>query len=224
MRSRRTRSRSTIVLAGFIDYIGGTSRCANTGPTLTDNDHGAIDMAKHPIPTPERLRQLLSYDAETGILRWKDRSRDDFKSERSFSRFQSQCSGKVAFTSDKGTGYLQGTVEGRTLVAHRVIWAIVTGEWPDGLIDHINHDRKDNRLSNLRVVDAVENARNQSLRHDNKSGRVGVRWHRWTQGWIAMGRVNGKAVQLLHTKNYAEAVAAREKFERERGFHENHGK
>lgn len=39
-----------------------------------------------------------------------------------------------------------------------------------------------------------------------------------------MGRVNGKAVQLLHTKNYAEAVAAREKFERERGFHENHGK
>lgn len=53
---------------------------------------------------------------------------------------------------------------------HRMAWFYVHGEWPKGQIDHINHDRKDNRIANLRVVDNTENHRNRPLQSSNKTG------------------------------------------------------
>ena len=58
-------------------------------------------------------------------------------------------------------GYLMLSFEGQLLQAHRVAWALSRSIWPDGVIDHINHDRGDNRLSNLRDVPQSENMKNR---------------------------------------------------------------
>jgi hypothetical protein len=152
-------------------------------------------MAKSVRLDPHHLRELLEYNPETGNLYWKPRSRERFASERSFGQFNTLFAGKEALSCDGGNGYLTGLVEQTKQRAHRVAWAIYYGEWPDQ-IDHINHDRSDNRIANLRAVTKTENARNQRLRKDNTTGRTGVNWHGPTSKWRAAGRVNGRATHL----------------------------
>ena len=77
---------------------------------------------------------------------------------------------KEAFTSLNNGGYLEGKILGKYYKAHRVIWLWMTGEWPKEQVDHINHDRTDNRWCNLREASRLENYRNQSQYKNNKSG------------------------------------------------------
>lgn len=96
--------------------------------------------------TPEMLRERLSYCPTTGVIRWKD----------------GPNAGKPA--GHEKSGYLRIAFGGVNVFAHRAAWAITHGKWPDDVIDHINRDRKDNRLENLRDVSGLENARNKSKR------------------------------------------------------------
>lgn len=66
-----------------------------------------------------------------------------------------------AFTTKQKKGYLAGMVNGVRLSAHRVVWALHYGEWPSGWIDHINRDPSDNRVENLRIVDATQSNHNR---------------------------------------------------------------
>lgn len=170
--------------------------------------------------TPAILRELFDYNPETGKLFWKPRRRDLFPDDRSFAIWHAQWPGTEALTADSGTGYKTGLLWGKKLRAHRVAWAIVHGEWPD-LIDHINHNRSDNRIANLRTVSHQANARNQGLRRANKSGRSGVAIH--LGRWRAVGWVNGKLTQLAWTDSFEDACSARDLFEAEQGYHKNHG-
>lgn len=170
-------------------------------------------MARSLLPTPERLRQLLSYDPETGDLTWRPRDIEEF-SWRVFSP-QSACdtwnrdyAGRPAFHLN-ARGYLVSKVDGRPLYAHRVAWAIVHGAWPEGVIDHINRDPSDNRIVNLRDVSQQENNRNRSLR----SG-AGVDFRASRGKWRARIMVNYKDVSLGHYATEAEARAARDAAER----------
>jgi hypothetical protein len=80
-------------------------------------------------------------------------------------------------------GYRQLKVGGRPYQEHRVAWFLHYGVWPEGMVDHINGDKSDNRIENLRLADARSNARNSRKRKNNKSGKKGVlaaengRWH-----------------------------------------------
>jgi len=102
---------------------------------------------------------------------------------------------------------------------HRVAIAIVSGEWPNGEVDHINGIRHDNRLCNLRVVTKCENLRNKGKYRSNTSGRVGVHWHKQHRKWSAV--IAGRTIGVF--KNIEDAIAARELAEKECNYHENHG-
>jgi len=103
-----------------------------------------------------------------------------------------------------------------------LIWAMVNGEWPDGEIDHINGDRSDNRISNLRVVTHRENAMNRSRRSDNASGVTGV--HKCGSKWRATIKTSdGYKCLGLHS-TIEDAARVRYLAERAHGYHANHGR
>lgn len=88
-------------------------------------------------PSQDELRQLFSYDEHTGVL------------TRKYGR---QGNGTV----NPGNGYRQLSYQNRTRLEHRIIWMLVYGTWPK-MIDHVNGNRADNRLCNLRVATAAQN-------------------------------------------------------------------
>lgn len=115
--------------------------------------------------TAEQLREVVSYDPETGAFKWRPRSR-------------------VGVHRPVGTlshGYLVIGIGGRGGVpraAHRLAWLYVHGEWPANEIDHINGDKLDNRIANLRDVSSTTNKENaRKPKRNNKSGVLGVRKH-----------------------------------------------
>lgn len=171
-------------------------------------------MAAKPIVTPELLRQLLDCDPETGLLTWRRRSADLFRvtpartKEHACANWNARYAGKEAFTSVDGRGYRQGAIFDRLYPAARVIWAIETGEWPSGMIDHINGNVSDNRMSNLREADYSENARNQGVRRNNTSGFKGVCWHGETQKWRARIVHQGRAQHLGYFDTETAAAQA----------------
>jgi hypothetical protein len=131
-------------------------------------------MANKALPPPEVLRQLLRYEPDTGKLFWLPRPKEMFPTKRSHKIWTSRDEGKEALNSKHSARYLAGTVLYRGCLAHRVAWAVVTGEWPKSLIDHINGDKTDNRWVNLRAASKSQNNCNARIRSDNISGMKGV--------------------------------------------------
>lgn len=177
-----------------------------------------------PVP-PHVLRELIEYNPETGVMTWHERPSKFFKqdrqrtAERNASNWNAKNAGKPALACNSH-GYLGGRLFDRTVKAHRVAWAIYYGEWPAQAIDHINGDRSDNRISNLRDVTIAENNRNETLRRNNKSGVTGVSWEKLRGKWQA--RIRNKCVGYFDDKN--DAIAARKAAEAVYGFHPNHGR
>ena len=165
-------------------------------------------------------RKLLRYDPDTGKLYWRHRDRGMFKNSGLWKYFNKRFAFQEAATSSDRHGYRQLTLLGKGYSAHRVIWLIATGEWPDDQLDHINGDRHDNRLKNLREVSQQENLRNQKRSSKNTSGTTGVSWHRTTDLWQV--RIAGKTIGYF--KFLEEAIAVRKESEIEHGFHKNHGR
>ena len=129
-----------------------------------------------------QLQDLLAYDPDTGVVSWRS---DGVKKK----------AGQPA-GSDKGNGYIQITVRPKNYLAHRVAWALHHGEWPENQIDHINGNRSDNRLCNLREVTNKQNAMNSGMRANNRSGVHGVSWDKACQKWVCRIR-NGKVYRNL---------------------------
>ena len=169
------------------------------------------------------LREAVTYDAETGELKWLERPEHHFPSARIRNTVNSRLSGKPAFAYRNNHGYLMGCFGQVKVPAHRAAFALMTGRWPED-IDHINGVPTDNRWVNLREVGAVENSRNSARSKRNKSGRTGVRWNPQQGRWVAFIGNAGSTVHLGTFADKALAVAAREAAERQLGFHENHGR
>jgi hypothetical protein len=133
--------------------------------------------------TVEQLKDTLDYDADTGVFVWKIRPSKAVKA------------GDVAGCTEKRIGYITIGIAKRIYKAHRLAWLYVYGSWPKGLIDHINGNKADNRIENLREVFADGNSQNvRKPNRRNKSGFMGVIW--FQNKWRASVSVNGKSKWL----------------------------
>ena len=161
---------------------------------------------------------------DTGELVWKNRPLKHCKSERERKRWNTLFAGKTAFGTLMSDGYRAGRIFDCAVHAHRVVWLLANGDWPVGQIDHINGDKSDNRLSNLREVTASENKKNIKLPSDNKSGVIGVCRKSNSSRWQAYISIKGKQVRLGFFATKEEAIAARKAAEIQYGYHPNHGR
>ena len=151
-----------------------------------------------PQITIERLKELLHYDAETGVFTWVN------------ARGNSGV-GRVA-GSLRPDGYRQIQVNGSSHQEHRLAWLYVHGEFPSGeksLIDHIDGNKINNRLDNLRVCSDFENQRNTGKRVTNTSGFKGVSWDQRTKKWKAQMYLDGKKITIGRYSVKEDAYAAR---------------
>lgn len=123
------------------------------------------------------LKKIFDYDPNTGIIRSKVKN----------GRWQAgRAVGSMAVN-----GYLRLRVLGKDEYSHRLAWALYYGDWPDRSIDHLNRNRSDNSIENLRLADHNQNAANQSLRSDNTSGKKGVTWNARRGKWEAQIQFKG---------------------------------
>ena len=173
---------------------------------------------------PEMLRKLISYDPETGVLTWRERGREFFKRDQDWRRWNNKYSLKPAGALSASSGYLNVKILDKPYSCHRVAYAIYHGAWPRHQVDHIDGDRANNRIANLRDVTHAENHRNQKVRSDNSSGVMGVYFHKKAGKWCARVKVHGQNIHIGLFEGLEEAIAARKAADIKYGFHQNHGR
>lgn len=183
-------------------------------------------MAAKPLPDQALLLKLLRYNPETGKLYWRERTPSDYahtsNPERHCRAFNSKFRSREAFAAND-KGYKITNLKGfGKMRAHRIIWCMVYGRFPDQ-IDHINQDKGDNRLANLRETSREGNARNVPLGPRNKSGRIGVNWSEFHQMWRAKIRNGGQDIELGLFSDFSDACAARSDAESMYGYSPLHG-
>lgn len=127
-------------------------------------------MSKRNSLTQSRIKQLLDYNPCTGVFVWNLR--------RSGVKF-----GCEAGTINKG--YRLICIDRVDYMAHRLAWFYMTGRWPSGDVDHINHNTADNRFENLRDVSRTHNLQNQVRSHKSKKSgtSIGVSWDASRNKW-----------------------------------------
>ena len=152
--------------------------------------------------TQARLKELLHYDPDTGIFTWIKKSK------------KSIPVGSVA-GAQHNQGYRSLCIDYKRYLAHRIAWLYIFGEMPPGFIDHINRNRSDNRISNLRVVDRSGNQQNHKIRKDNTSGISGIYWHKQRKKWHVRIWIKRKSRNVGLFETIEEAKTARQEAERE---------
>jgi len=161
--------------------------------------------------TQLELKKYLSYNKETGTFIWIGKPR---KSNAKI--------GSVAGCFDKHSGYRSIGVVNSFYFEHRLAWLYVYGYFPSQ-IDHINHNRSDNRIINLREANQKENCRNQSIPTNNTSGVIGVSRIKSRNKWQATIYDGRKNINLGMFDLFEDAVSAREAANKKHGYHKNHG-
>jgi hypothetical protein len=144
------------------------------------------------VPTHERLKELADYDPETGVFTWR--------ASRPRAR-----KGAIAGTK-RPDGYWAIAIDCKLCYAHRLAWLYMTGKWPTADIDHINGNKSDNRIANLRQATRSQNKANTPPPRHNTSGLKGVSLE--GRRWKAQIERDGKKCHLGLFDTPEEAYAA----------------
>ena len=151
---------------------------------------------QNPLPPLELVKEFMSYDSEWGVITWKRRPTNNVP--------VGSVAGKLL-----PNGYRQIRFKRKTWYAHRIAWYIHTGKDPIGwTVDHINGNKDDNRIENLRLAHEYQQRGNLSLRSDNTSGVRGVTWSKRDSKWEAKIHRQGKTYMLGRFKTKEEAAEA----------------
>ena len=146
--------------------------------------------------TAEIMRTLFDYDHDTGIFWWRVKPSRRVKAG-------------AAAGSVSSKGYIVIRINGMKFMAHRLAWLHTHGAWPEHEIDHLNGNRADNRIANLRDVSRSTNAQNQTKpRKDGTSGYLGVSWNKRAERWNAKIMANGQRQHVGYFDCAKEAHAA----------------
>ncbi len=160
----------------------------------------------------DKCLEKLSYDQETGIFTWN------------YDGTRGVKAGDVAGYKMQN-GYIMLSVGGRKIIAHKVAWLFVYGEFPEGNLDHINRNKADNRISNLRNATYEQNAQNREKNCKNTSGYKGVTWHKRDQRWQAAITIKRKVIHLGYYQDpqdaYSAYIEASKKYQSHSIFKEN---
>lgn len=148
--------------------------------------------------TQKRLKEVLIYNQETGEF-WRN-----YKCPKLAGSKHSQ-------------GYLSIMIDGKNYLSHRLAWLYVNGEWPVGYIDHINGNKCDNKISNLRDTSAKINTENRrNPQSNNKTGWLGVYFDESRSKFVAQICINGKSAFIGRYDDPIEAheayLAAKRKY------------
>lgn len=160
-------------------------------------------MAKTNL-TAERLRELFNYDPETGV----------FKRRIATGRHGCNMAGTVAGCL-KSHGYIALRIEGTECYAHRLAWLYIHDKWPSHEIDHINGNKSDNRLTNLRDIIPRNNKENiRAATVGNKSGFLGVSPYRgrWQASICIGGKQHWLGIFSSPESAYAVYLAVKREF------------
>ena len=151
----------------------------------------------------------FDYDSVTGVISWRENR------------------GNVKAGSEAGTihpsGYRVIRFQRKAYPAHHLAWFLYYGKWPNHTIDHINHERLDNSINNLRDVPQSENQKNKKKSSRNTSGANGVTWHKTRKKFQASITVNGRQIFLGYRDTLEEAVGLRVAADLSYRFSETHG-
>lgn len=154
----------------------------------------------NPNITAERIREIVSYDPDTGVFVWRVK------------RNKCPVGKRVGFPRNKGD-YWKARIDYQVVYLHRVAWLYMTGTWPTLMIDHVDGDKGNNSWSNLREVTQKQNQENRTKQTKSKSGIRGVDWSAREKKFRARITHNRMAIHLgwFHTLN--EAINARDQAE-----------
>lgn len=141
-----------------------------------------MNKTKESLLTQKDVRDLFYYNENTGVFLWR------IKTSNIKPGMRAGC--------DNGYGYIQVSIRNNLYLQHRLVWLYVYGEFPPYDIDHINGIRDDNRITNLRKCTRSENFQNLSMRKTNKSGYIGVSWHKKSGKWRSYISCNNKTTHL----------------------------
>lgn len=182
-----------------------------------------LDKSKEGI-----IKAWFKYDFSTDTVLWQEWiSPEWYKQKWRYENFMRDRAGKPVIPNEDHYGYLYVSAGGIcSMPLHQVIWVLVHGAMPQGYIDHIDGDKKNNVPSNLRDVPQKINTRNQKMRSTNKSGITGVHWDQSREKWVAQIMVDGRAIHLGRFLTKEAAGDARLKFmteNRHYGFSDRHG-
>jgi hypothetical protein len=160
---------------------------------------------ENPI-TAKFLHECFVYDDQSGDLYWKERPLNHFQNKGLMDAWNRRWASKQVCSKDSD-GYFRVKLLGRRFFVHRIIWKMWHGEWPKEFIDHIDRDKKNNKINNLREADVFLNARNKDKKKTNNTGYKGVYRHK-AGGYQASIGVLGKERKLGYFKSAIDANAA----------------
>ncbi len=159
--------------------------------------------------TQSQLKSYLHYNPNTGIF-------------TRINNYHTRFIGKTA-GSLNSLGYIKISINNKSYAAHRLALLYEFGELPTNEVDHIDHNRSNNKITNLRIVSRTINNRNKTFQKNNTSGTMGVRWHKSSKRWRAEIKVQGKKIHLGAFKIIEDAKKCRKEGIAKYGFHKNHG-